>query len=279
MRCATEAAKRKVKRFVEVSTAQVYDASGKMCDEAAKIKPWTELARAKLMAEEKLAELAKTADLQYVVVRPATVYGIGDTSGLMPRVICGSVYRHINQTMKFLWSAKLQISTVHVDDVVSALIHLAKAEGIRNGDVFNLADSSDSDQGSINALLEQLFGIKTGFQGGLISMMASKLSMRSVAEEANDRHVEPWHEMLKAAGISNTPLSPYIDKELLYDNPLRINGAKIESTGFKYQHPKIANDLLAPQLHTAISMKLFPDVFAQPAGAGEEKAKQRGDDD
>ncbi len=65
--CATAAAKAGVQRFIEVSTAQVYDADKakisdfkmlickqKASDEKSKAKPWTKLAKAKLDAEEKL---------------------------------------------------------------------------------------------------------------------------------------------------------------------------------------------------------------------------------
>ncbi len=271
-RCGAEAAKRGVRLFIEVSTAQVYEANNKAAAEGHKLKPWTELAKSKLLAEEKLKDIA---GLNYVIVRPATVYGPGDTSGLMPRVICGAVYRHINRTMKFLWTPALRISTVHVSDVAAALWHLTTVASLPRGDVFNLADKSDSDQGSINKILEELFGIKTGFQGAIISMMASKLNMRSIAEEANDRHMGPWAEMLKTAGITNSPLSPFIDKELLYDNPLRVVGTKIEGTGFKYSVPLVTKESLGEQLTVAIEQKLFPDIFKIPAGAGEASAKAK----
>ncbi len=37
--------------------------------------------------------------------------------------------------------------------------------------------------------------------------------------------------------IEITPLSPYLDKELLGNNSLAIDGSAIEATGFKYEVP------------------------------------------
>lgn len=41
-------------------------------------------------------------------------------------------------------------------------------------------------------------------------------------------------------GIHNTPLTPYIDKELLQHNHLYADGSKIEATGFTYKYPVVS---------------------------------------
>lgn len=41
--------------------------------------------------------------------------------------------------------------------------------------------------------------------------------------------------------MTNTPLTPYIDKELLQHTPLHIDGSAIErETGFEYTHPNVS---------------------------------------
>eukprot|EP01121_Diplochlamys_sp_Union-15-3_P007203 TRINITY_DN1809_c0_g1_i4.p1 TRINITY_DN1809_c0_g1~~TRINITY_DN1809_c0_g1_i4.p1 ORF type:complete len:208 (-),score=38.00 TRINITY_DN1809_c0_g1_i4:577-1200(-) len=77
--CAKAAKKYGCSRFVEVSTAQVYEPGKKPSNEGSKTKPWTGVARASLEAENKLKEVK---GLNYVIVRPATVYGPGDTLGI-----------------------------------------------------------------------------------------------------------------------------------------------------------------------------------------------------
>lgn len=106
-----------------------------------------------------------------------------------------------------------------------------------------LAILNGTDQGKINDFLGILFRIDTGFAGTAMSTMA-RLNMKNTVEAVNDKHCQPWSEMCKAAGITNTPLSPFLDQELLYNIPLSVDGSKIESTGFKYQNPTVCDNNL-----------------------------------
>lgn len=78
-RCAKAAAEHGVKRWVEVSTAQVYKPDKAASTESAPIKPWTTQANKRLEAEQRVQ---KTPGLQWVILRPAIVYGTGDLTGL-----------------------------------------------------------------------------------------------------------------------------------------------------------------------------------------------------
>ena len=68
--------------------------------------------------------------------------------------------------------------------------------------------------------------------------------MSSATEESNEKHLTPWSEACGRDGISNTPLSPYLDQELLYHRHLHIDGSKVEKAGFSYQQPRLTEDLL-----------------------------------
>jgi len=252
VKCATEAKKHNVDRFVEVSTAQVYEAKKKLSAEDSTTKPWTGIAKYKLQAEEALTGIN---GLKLNIVRPSVVYGPGDVSGMSPRLICGAVYRHLGEKMKFLWSADLRINTVHVHDVCKDLWHIATR--CPAGQTYNLADKGDTSQGSINKHLEGIFHIKTGFLGGVVSNMA-KLNMKSVTEEINDKHLRPWSELCKKEEIVNTPLTPYLDQELLYNNSLSVDGSKIEGTGFTYDYPAVTETLLREQVNYYVEQTLFP---------------------
>jgi len=236
-----------------VSTAQVYDSGNKPRKEDAKIKPWTGIAKAKAKAEE---ELKKINGLPLIIVRPALVYGNGDYTGLTPRLIIAAVYKAENQKMEFLWDKDLKLNTVHVQDVVAALWFLSQSG--KHGSVYNLADQSDSSQGSVCGLLEGLFGIKTGFLGTMASKMATSVAMKTVAEAANDKHLKPWSDLCKKHNITTTPLNPYLDEELLYDNPLAVDGNAITALGFKYKHPQITADLLKQNVDYHIKNNAFP---------------------
>jgi len=251
--CATAAAKRAVNRYIEVSTAQVYDSGKKPSAEEDKLKPWTKLAKAKLAAEE---ELQKIKGLNLIIVRPAIVYGPGDITGITPRLITGAVYKHLNETMEFLWDKDLRINTVHVEDVCAALFHLAQQGQV--GQIYNLADSNDTDQGSVNKLLESIFKIKTDFMGFLKSKAATAVAMKTVAETANEKHLKPWSELCKSMGITNTPLTPYLDEELLYNNSYSVDGTKITKTGFTYKHPEMKEADLRQTIDYFVELSFFP---------------------
>jgi nucleoside-diphosphate-sugar epimerase len=254
IRCATEAAKRDVTRYVELSTAQVYEAKKSASKETDKTKPWTGVAKFSLQAEQKLKEID---GLKLNILRPAIVYGPGDVAGLAPRLICGAVYVHLGEKMKFLWGKGLGLNTVHVTDVCKAMWHVAtKCEP---GTTFNLADSACTTQGSVNQLLEKIFGIETGFLGTLASN-AARLNMKFATEEVNNKHLKPWSELCKKDEILNTPLTPYLDMELLYNNPLSVNGSAIEATGFKYDVPEPTVELLQEEVDYFVDQKLFPKL-------------------
>lgn len=216
------------------------------------MKPWTSLAKASLQACQAVREIA---DLRYVVVRPAIVYGPGDVTGITPRLISGAVYQKLGETMKLLWSKELKINTVHVHDTVRALGHLLKAGN--DGEVYNLADKSETSQGTINKFLEKLFGIKTDFLSSIESKLYTGLAMKTVADTANDKHLAPWGELLKEQNIQSN-LTPYLDEELLYNNSTSVDGSKITTTGFEYERPEVTIDLLKEVIVDYENKGMFP---------------------
>eukprot|EP01120_Amphizonella_sp_Union-15-10_P008788 TRINITY_DN3228_c0_g3_i2.p1 TRINITY_DN3228_c0_g3~~TRINITY_DN3228_c0_g3_i2.p1 ORF type:complete len:369 (+),score=81.39 TRINITY_DN3228_c0_g3_i2:55-1161(+) len=251
--CSKAAAKYKVARYIEVSTAQVYESGKKPKDENGKIKPWTGQAKASYEAENKVRE---AKDLNYVIIRPAIVYGPGDTLGITPRIIIGATYKKKGKTMEMLWSDKLRINTVHVRDVVKALWFLTSNGP--SGAIYNLSDQNDTNQGSVAKLLEEIFGIKTSFLGKIQSQLATTVSMKTVADVANDKHLKPWSELCRANNINDTPLTPYLDEELLYNTPLAIDGSAITKLGFKYDYPKMTKELLKEVIDDYVKKGVFP---------------------
>jgi nucleoside-diphosphate-sugar epimerase len=133
--CAHEAAKHNIQRYVELSTALMQSSDKKPITEDCTCEPWMARAQHKWDVER---ELSSITDLNYVIVRPAIVYGIGDRSGLTPRLVLGAIYKYLDEPMQMLWTRDYKLSTVHVHDVARALWHVC-THGSR-GDVFNLAD-------------------------------------------------------------------------------------------------------------------------------------------
>lgn len=83
-------------------------------------------------------------------------------------------------------------------------------------------------------LIHEIFDIPTGFYGTIISAFA-KLHLDGVVDDVNDENLDPWAELHAKAGITQTtPLSPFMEKELLKDTDLSMDGSKFErETGFQ----------------------------------------------
>jgi len=171
--------------------------------------------------------------------------------------VVAAVYKHLNKTMKTLWTAELKVHTVHVFDVCKALWHISLNCPV--GSIWNLVDKNDTTQGKINSLLEKVFGIKTGFVSKVKCKFAL-MNLPAVTEEVNRRHLKPWVEMLKAAGISHSPLSPYVEEELISKVNVNVDGSAIESTGFKYDFPKPTVELFQEMVQYFLVQNLFPKI-------------------
>jgi nucleoside-diphosphate-sugar epimerase len=250
--CARIASIHGVEKYIEVSTSQVYDGvNDKKSTETSKLKPWTAMAKYHLAAENAIREF----DLPFVILRLPIVYGPGDIRGLMPRIICAAVYEYTQEKMEFLWGEDLRMNTVHVQDAAASIWHLCCAGEV--GETYNLVDENDTSQGKFNSLLESMFQIQTGFYGTIMSNLA-QLKLEELVDEANDGHLTPWNAMLRAAGISVTPLNPYLEKELLYNNPLSIDGSKLKNSGFQCSCPFVTPELLADSLKYWKDLGLFP---------------------
>ncbi|KDR19426.1 uncharacterized protein LOC110829943 [Zootermopsis nevadensis] len=253
LNCAAEAAKLNVKRFVEVSTGHMCSSNKVPHKEDGKVEPWTYIAKFKRQVEE---ELHNIPGLRFTVVRPAIVYGIGDRHGLAPRLVIGAVYKHLGEMMKLLWGKDLKMNTIHVTDLCRAIWHLAIRDDTLS-QIYNVVDKGDTTQGMISNLVSEIFNINHDYWGS-VSLSLCKLDMASLVDEVNDKHLGPWAEACNQSGVENTPLTPYIDQELLYNKHLYLDPSKLESTGFSWLVPQITRNKLQEIIDDYAEMNLFP---------------------
>lgn len=179
------------------------------------------------------------------------------------------VYKAQNEEMKWLWTKDLRTNTVHIDDVTRALWAIAGwyGAGKANWDdkamgatpVFNVVDKGVTTQGAMAEIIGQIFGIKTGFQGQLISTFA-RLNMDSVVDDVNDELLGPWADLLADAGITRPgPLTPFMEKELLKDTDLSMDGGRLEKVvGFQYEKPKITKELIEEVIESYKKLRWWP---------------------
>jgi nucleoside-diphosphate-sugar epimerase len=261
-----EAAKRGVKCFVELSTGMVYKSDSSPSKEGDKLKPWSKIAVFKLQAEE---ELAKIEGLNLAIVRLPHVYGPYASQWVATALCMARVYKALESEMKWLWTKDLRTNTAHIHDVVRALWAVAtwydagKAKwdegAMGKTPTFNVVDKGITTQGVMADIIGQIFGIETGFQGQLVSTFA-KLNLDSVVDDVNDELLGPWADLLAEAGITRPgPLTPFMEKELLKDTDLSMDGSRLEEVlGFAYEKPKISKELVEEVIESYKKMNWWP---------------------
>lgn len=244
-----------VQKLVHVSSASVYASSSKPCGEGAKLAPWTRQADFMLKSEEAVRSVARAP---FVIVRPTTVYGPGDVAGVMPRAVIACTYVEMKEKLQFLWDGDLKCNTVHVFDVARALFFLARKG--ETGGVYNLSDKGNTDQARLAAALAAVFRIDVGFVGSMKSTLASA-AMDAVLDAVNEKHLAPWTALLKKHGVRNTPLSPFLHRQLLAHNHLCVDGGAVEALGFKYLVPELTADAIRDAVALHIAQGIFPPLL------------------
>lgn len=215
-------------------------------------------------------QLSFVYSLNLVIVRLAHVYGDYASQFVATALSMARVYQHLEEEMKWLWTKDLRVNTVHISDVSRALFDIANwysAQGKPNWDaasmgkvpIFNIVDKGQTSQGTMAEIIGQLFGIKTGFQGQLISTFA-RMNMDSVVDDVNDDLLGPWADLLEDAGITRPgPLTPFMEKELLKDTDLSMDGSRLEKVvGFTYEKPKITKELVQEMIDSYTRIGWWP---------------------
>ncbi|KAF4452419.1 NAD dependent epimerase dehydratase [Fusarium albosuccineum] len=261
-----EAAQRGVKTFVELSTGMVYKSDSSSSKEGDKLKPWNRIAVFKLQAEE---ELSKIEGLNLVIVRLPHVYGPYASQWVATALSMARVYKHLEGEMKWLWTKDLRTNTAHIDDVTRALWSVAawydagKAKWDEGSmgkiPIFNIVDEGATSQGTMATIIGDIFQIETGFQGQLISTFA-RLNLDSVVDDVNDELLGPWADLLADAGITRPgPLTPFMEKELLKDTDLSMDGSRLKAVlGFEYQKPRLTKELIEEVIESYKRMNWWP---------------------
>jgi len=87
---------------------------------------------------------------------------------------------------------------------------------------------------------------------------ASQMGSKFLVGYANDEHLKPFSDACKKYGINDTPLTPYLDEELIKEVYIAVDGTNITKLGFKYDHPVVTADSLREVMHDFIKKGAFP---------------------
>ncbi|KAL9107874.1 MAG: hypothetical protein Q9227_007292 [Pyrenula ochraceoflavens] len=276
-----EAAKRGIKAFVEASMGMVYPSSRSPKKETDKLKPWNKIAKVKQQTED---ELSKIPNLHLVILRLPHVYGDYD-NGYLSRGICiARIAQEKNKEVNWLWTKDLRIHTVHVRDCVRAFWRASEwrsknaavpptspavsrrpslttggGDPPPNAPVFNIVDHGDTSQGMLTGIMSTIFGIKCGFHGTIISQFA-RLNLDNAVDDFNEDNLQPWAELLERKGIKSAgPLTPFLEKELVKDKELSLDGTLFEKVcGFKYEKEKLDEAGVRSMIESYKRMEWWP---------------------
>lgn len=61
-------------------------------------------------------------------------------------------------------------------------------------------------------------------------------------DEINDKHMGPWAKLCDQDGTENTPLSPFMESELLQHHHLNLSNEKLKATGYRLKAPYFTKD-------------------------------------
>lgn len=171
--------------------------------------------------------------------------------------------------MKWMWDKNLRTNTVFVEDAVRALWDMAawytagqaKFDKATMGPtpIFNVVDNGATTQGTLAAIIGDVFQVKTGFQGSVMSNLA-RLNMDNVVEDVNDDVLGPWAELLTEAGITRPgPLTPFMEKELLKDTDLSMDGSRLtEIVGWKPTRSSLTKESVEEIIESYKKMNWWP---------------------
>jgi len=88
--------------------------------------------------------------------------------------------------------------------------------------------------------------------------MAAQMGTKFLVGYANDEHLKPFSDACKKYGIHDTPLTPYLDEELIKEAAIAIDGTAITKIGFKYDHPNVTAESLREVMNDFIKKGFFP---------------------
>lgn len=92
----------------------------------------------------------------------------------------------------------------------------------------------------------------------MISKLFIQLDLIGAVEEINEKHMLPWAKLCQSDNIENTPLTPYLDPELLYNKHIHLDNSKLKRFGFKLLYPKLTKALIEDIINDYIEQRLFP---------------------
>lgn len=264
-----EIARRGIPSYVECSTAHVYKSGSGPCKESNKLEPWNNLAKWRLKAAD---ELLKIPGLKYCALRLPHVYGEYNPGYFAMAICLARVHLELEQDLELLYTKDLKVNTLHVKDAASALWRAAEWRATTDdGSVpdsfkdpavpsaFNVVDHHNTQQEHVAHALAEVFNLKVSFIGSLVSQLA-KMNLDDVVDDMNEVSLQTWADLVEKAKIERPgPIGPFLERDVLKDQDMSIDGSLFETTtGWKPSYPHFNADSIRQMVESYKRMGWWP---------------------
>lgn len=78
-----------------------------------------------------------------------------------------------------------------------------------------------------------------------------------IVEEINDKHMAPWAEICLRDNTENTPLTPFMDGELIQNCHLNLSNDKLKETGYRLKVPILTQEAVEEVRLLCSAISLF----------------------
>lgn len=75
-----------------------------------------------------------------------------------------------------------------------------------------------------------------------------------IVEEINEKHMGPWAEMCMKDNTENTPITPFMDAELLQNCHLNVSNEKLKATGYRLTMPILTQESIEEVISVEFQM-------------------------
>lgn len=227
------------KRFVHVSTATLYAATGGLLDETTSLHPRGPYGMSKHAAE--LFLRAQHRGPSWTIIRPAPIYGMRGRHFAAVLLAIGPLLRMVGPVLP-RFEGGPEGTMVHAHDVARALLFVLEREQTF-GEVYNVSDGDVMTLGERIATTFDAYGLKmvpvARVSPAMLRLLGSALKLPGPYHAVDRLALGAWRFVVLRHGLKSA-LRPRMDREamtLLYED-LVIDSGRLRRLGWEPTFPR-----------------------------------------